>query len=384
MRITAVETYVLGTSWRNLIFVRVQTDEGLSGVGEATVQNREEAVLAYVQAAARRYVIGSDPFDIEDLWLRMYRDDYWRGGVVQTTSISAIEVACWDIVGKAAGLPVYKLLGGRAHDRIKCYANAWYTVERQPEEFAERAKAVVAMGYKALKVDPFGAGFYELDRTERLRSIELVEAIRGAIGPEVELFIEGHGRFSPQTAIELARDLEPFDPGWFEEPVPPENLRALKQVKESTRIPIATGERLFTRFAYPELFRLGAADVIQADLIHAGGILEMKKIAAMADAHYRLMAPHNANSPVCTAASVHFAFTTTNFKIQETFDEFTDDWVWDALPGAPRPRGGYYDPPEAPGLGIELNLDVIEEHPYQPGLFNLFAEDWQKRQFAGP
>src|SRR5712692_2493342 len=159
MRITAVETYVMGTSWRNLIFVRVQTDEGLYGVGEATVQNREEAVLAYVQAAARRYVVGSDPFDIEDLWLRMYRDDYWRGGVVQTTAMSAIEVACWDIVGKAAGLPVYKLLGGRAHDRIKCYANAWYTVERRPEEFAARAKTVVAMGYKALKVDPFGAGF---------------------------------------------------------------------------------------------------------------------------------------------------------------------------------------------------------------------------------
>jgi galactonate dehydratase len=382
MRITSVDIHTMGTSWRNLIFVKVNTDEGLYGVGEATIQNREEGVLAYLAAAVRRFVVGSDPFDIEQLWLRMYRDDYWRGGVIQTTAMSAIEIACWDIVGKAAGLPIYKLLGGRAHDRIKCYANGWYTVERTPEEFARLAKETVARGFKALKVDPFGAGFYELNRDERIRSVELVEAIRDAVGPDVEIFIEGHGRFSPQSAVEIARDLEPFRPGWFEEPVPPENLAALQEVKQRVSVPIATGERMFTRFAFPELLERRCADIIQPDVIHAGGILEMKKIAAMADAYYRVMAPHNANSPLCTMASLHFGFSTTNFKIQETFDDFTDEWVWAALPGAPRQRDGFYEPPTAPGLGIDLNLDVIAEHPFCEGFFNLFAEDWHKRQFA--
>lgn len=380
MKITSVKPFVVGTSWRNLIFIKVYTDEGITGIGEATIQNREEGVLGYLDGAQRRYVVGSDPFDVEDLCLRMYRNDFWRGGVIANTVMSAVEIACWDIIGKALGKPVYKLLGGQCRKKIKAYANGWYKTERTPEQFAEAARAVVAKGYKALKVDPFGAGAYELDRDEKIRSIGLVEAIRDAVGPEVEIFIEGHGRFSPATAIELAQELEKFKPGWFEEPIPPEDIPSLAYVRSKINIPVATGERYFTHYEFRPLFEARAADIIQPDVTHAGGLLELKKIAAMADAHYLVMAPHNSNGPVCTAASVHFAACTPNFKIQECFDDFVEPWVKRTVSGAPEVKEGYFDLPDRPGLGIELNEDMIAEHPYRPGSFNIWQDGWQERQ----
>lgn len=208
----------------------------------------------------------------------------------------------------------------------------------------------------------------------------LVEAIRDAVGPEVEIFIEGHGRFSATTAIGLARDLERFDPGWFEEPIPPEDIPSLAYVRSKINIPVATGERYFTHYEFRQLFEARAADMIQPDVTHAGGILELKKIAAMADAHYLVMAPHNSNGPVCTAASVHFAACTPNFKIQECFDDFAEPWVKEAVTGAPEVKEGYFDLPVLPGLGIELNEDVIAEHPYHPGFFNIWQDGWQERQ----
>jgi len=383
MRITAVEPWVLGTSWRNLIFIKVRTDEGLTGIGECTLQNREEGVLGYLQGAVRRHVIGSDPFNIEDLWLRMYRNEFWRNGAIATTVMSGIEIACWDIIGKACGQPVWKLLGGRCHEKVKAYANAWYTVERRPEEFARRVKVVLDKGYKALKVDPFGPGTLELPNVEKERSVALVAAIREALGPDVEIFVEMHGRFSAATAIEIARMLEPYRPGWIEEPCPPEDIPSLRKVAEHVDLPVATGERYFTRYGFREVLESGAPDIIQADVIHAGGILEMKKIAAMADVRSMVMAPHNSNGPVCTAASVHFDFCTTNLKIQECFDDFSETWVVDAVPGTPRPRDGYFYPPEKPGLGVELNDDLIKAHPMKEGFFNMFEADWHLRNFGG-
>ena len=382
MRITAVEPLVLGTSWRNLIFIKVRTDEGLTGIGECTLQNREEGVLGYLQGAVRRHVIGSDPFNIEDLWLRMYRNEFWRNGAIATTVMSGIEIACWDIIGKACGQPVCKLLGGRCHEKVKAYANAWYTVERKPDEFAKRVKVVLEKGYKALKVDPFGPDTLELPNSEKERSVALVAAIREAVGPDVEIFVEMHGRFSAATAIEIARMLEPYRPGWIEEPCPPEDIPSLRKVAEHVNLPVATGERYFTRYGFREVLESGAPDIIQADVIHAGGILEMKKIAAMADVRSMLMAPHNSNGPVCTAASVHFDFCTTNLKIQECFDDFSETWVVDAVPGTPRPRDGYFYPPEKPGLGVELNDDLIQAHPMKEGFFNMFEADWHLRNFG--
>jgi galactonate dehydratase len=382
VKITGVEPLVLGTSWRNLIFLKVKTDEGLVGVGECTLQNREEGVLGYLPGAVRRHVIGSDPFNVEDLWLRMYRNDFWRGGPIAATVMSGVEIACWDIIGKALGQPVWRLLGGRCHEKVKAYANAWYTVERTSQEFAKRVQVVLGKGYKALKVDPFGPGALELTREEKVRSVELVAAIRDAVGPEVEIFIEMHGRFSAAAAIELAHLLEPYRPGWIEEPCPPEDIPSLKKVAERVSVPVATGERYFTRYGFREVIESGAPDILQPDVTHAGGLLEMKKIAALADVRSMVMAPHNSNGPVCTAASVHFDFCTTNLKVQECFDDFSETWVVEAVPGTPRPRDGYFYLPEKPGLGISLNEDLIKEHPYKEGFFNMWERDWHKRQFA--
>ncbi|MCX2728409.1 mandelate racemase/muconate lactonizing enzyme family protein [Thermomicrobium sp. 4228-Ro] len=380
MRIVDVKTYVLGTAWRNLTFVEVHTDEGITGVGEARMLNHTDALLGYLAEAVPNHVLGSDPFRIEDLVFRMMRNDYARPDYVMMSGIAAIEIACWDIMGKALGLPVYQLLGGAVRDRIKAYANGWYTVERTPEEFAEAARRAVARGYRALKLDPFGAGYYELELDEKRRAVALVEAVREAVGPDVEILIEMHGRFNPATAIEMARLLEPYRPGWIEEPVPPHNLAALKKVAEQVTIPVATGERIHTRYDFRELFELQAADVIQPDITHLGGLLETKKLAAWADAYYILVAPHNVCGPVGTAANLHLAACTTNFKIQEHFNDFAEEFVKAAAPGLPEVVDGYFPLPSGSGLGVQLDHTVLEQYPRRRIFFNLFAEDWHRRQ----
>ncbi|WP_038039929.1 mandelate racemase/muconate lactonizing enzyme family protein [Thermorudis peleae] len=380
MKIVDVKTYVMGTAWRNLTFVHVITDEGITGVGEVRMLNHTDALLGYFAEAVPNHVLGTDPFNVEDLVHRMLRNDYARPDYVIMSGIAAIEIACWDIMGKALNQPVYKLLGGAVRDKIKAYANGWYTVERTPEAFAEAARKVLERGYRALKLDPFGHGFYELEREEKRRVVAIVEAVRDAVGPEVEILIEMHGRFNPATAIEMAHLLEPYAPSWIEEPVPPENLAALKKVAERVTIPVATGERIHTRFDFREIFERQAADIIQPDITHIGGLLETKKIAAWADAYYILVAPHNVCGPVGTAANLHFAASTTNFKIQEHFNDFAEAHVKAAAPGNPEVVDGYFPLPQGPGLGVELDLDVIQAHPRRRIFFNLFAENWHRRQ----
>jgi galactonate dehydratase len=384
MKIVDVKTSVLGTNWRNLTYVRVITDEGLEGVGEVRMVNHTDALIGYLAEAVPNHVLGRDPANIEDMVQRMYRHDYSRVGEIGMSAIASIEIACWDILGKAQGQPVYKLLGGAVRDRIKAYANGWYTVERTPEEFHKAARRVIERGYRALKLDPFGAGVYELERPERLKAIALVEAVRDAIGPDNELLVEMHGRFNPVTAVQIARDLEPFTPSWVEEPVPPENLAALKKAAEHITIPVATGERIHTRYEYRQLFELQAADIIQPDISHLGGLLETKKLAAWADAYYMLVAPHNVGGAVSTAAALHFAASTTNFKIQEHFNDFAEDWVKQAAPGNPEVVDGYFALPQGPGLGVTLQDDVVRAHPQQRIFFNLFAENWHFRQALQP
>ncbi len=381
MKITDVITLVMGTSWRNLTFVKVETDEGLTGISEVRMNNRTDALVAYIDGAKRRHVIGSDPFNTEDLYQRMFRDDYGRAGEIVATGISVIEIACWDIIGKVLNQPVYRLLGGACRDKIKAYANGWYRVERTPEEFHDAAKKVIEKGYKALKFDPFGAGYYELSYEEKLKSVSLVEAVRDAVGHEVEILVEMHGRFSPYTAIEIAAELEQFKPSWVEEPVPPDNIAALAKAADSIKLPVATGERLHNKYEYRELINLQAADILQPDITQTGGFLETKKIAAMGDMCYMTVAPHNVGGPVSTATALHFAACTTNFKIQEHFNDFSEAWVKEAATGCPEVIDGYFSLPDGPGLGMELNEDLIAQHPYREGSFNLWEDDWHKREY---
>jgi len=380
MKIAEVTPLVMGTAWRNLTFVKVRTDEGLTGVGEVRMVNHTEALLGYLEHAIPTHVLGADPFDVEALVQRMWRRDYERVGGTVMAGISAIEIACWDIAGQVLGCPIYKLLGGAVRDRIKAYANGWYTVERTPEEFHAAARQVVARGYHALKLDPFGSGSYELEPGERTRAVALAEAVRDAIGPDAELLIEMHGRFTPASAVAISRELEPYAPSWIEEPVPPENLKALAKVARRVRIPIATGERIHVRHEFRELFERQAADIIQPDLTTVGGLLEGRKIAAWADAYYVLVAPHNVGGPVSTAAALHFAACTPNFKIQEHFNDFAEAHVKECAPGNPEVVDGYFGLPQGPGLGVTLNEDVVRANPQRRLHFDLFREEWHLRQ----
>lgn len=383
MRITGISTHVVGTPWRDLTYVQVHTDEGLTGVGETRMLGHTDALLGYLREAETHHIAGSDPFAVEDLVRRMKYGDYGRAGEIVMSGIACVETACWDIKGKALGVPVWQLLGGRANakdDRVKAYANGWYTVERAPEAFHTAARAVVERGYRALKLDPFGTGSFELDHAETLRSLSLVEAVRDAIGPERELLVEMHGRFSPATAVRLARELERFQPSWIEEPVPPENLKALAKVAEQTTLPIATGERIHDRIEFRELFELQAADIVQPDLGHLGGIGEMRKLAATAETHYVLVAPHNVGGAVLTAASLQLAGCTPNFKILEHFNDFADAEITKVVKGAPEVVDGYFTLSGEPGLGVELDTDAAAEFPQRRPRFDLWADGWEKRK----
>ncbi len=383
MKISQMSVLVMGSAWRNLTFLKLTTDEGLTGVSEVRLSNRTNALLGYLEECKKRYILGSDPLRIEYLVQRMFRDDYGRVGEICASAISLVEIACWDIVGKAANLPVHVLLGGAVRDKIKAYANAWYQVPRTPADFGKAAKAAVARGYQALKFDPFGTGYYEMERKDRLHCVSLVEAVRSAVGPDVELLIEMHGRFSPAAAIRIARDLEPFEPSWVEEPVPADNFKALAKAARHIRIPVATGERLHNKQEFRELFERQACDIIQPDITECCGLLEVKKIAAMADACYVTVAPHNVGGPVSTATALHLAACTTNFKIQEHFNDFTEPHTRECATGCPKVVEGYFSLPGGPGLGVTLNEDVIREHPPTAGHFNLFSQEWQRRQ-TGP
>jgi galactonate dehydratase len=381
MRIKDMRAQVVGTPWRHLTVVELTTDEGLSGVGEARMINDTGALLGYLEDIRATHVLGHDPFEIEALVQGLVRREYGRSGEIAMSALGVIEMACWDIIGKALDQPVYRLLGGAVRDRVKAYANGWYTVERTPEEFHAAAERVVARGYRALKFDPFGAGVWELEPEERTRSLELVEAVADAVGDRCEILVEMHGRFTPAVALGLIRDMERFRPGWVEEPVPPDNLKALCKVSARSQIPVATGERIHSRAEFRELFELQAADIVQPDISHFGGISELRKLAATAETHYVLVAPHNVGGPVLTAANLHVAASTPNFKIQENFNDFADSWIHEVMTGLPAldPTDGCFPLPDRPGLGISVDWDAVSEHPPGPIHFDLFQPGWERR-----
>jgi len=364
MKVTGVETFLVDDVVRNWVFVRVHTDQGVSGVGESTTEWSEKAVEAAI-GHLQRYLVGKNPFDIEAHFQRMYRDAYWRSGPVVNSAISGIEQALWDIIGKQLEVPVYKLLGGRCRDKIRVYANGWYEGLKTPEEFADAAADVVKKGYTALKWDPFGASDLVLERDDAKAAVKCVEAVREAVGDDVELLIEGHGRLNINSAVQVAKDLEPFRPYFFEEPIPSENVDALAKVAAKTNIPIATGERLFTKFGFREVLEKQAADIIQPDPCHDGGILETKKIAAMAETYYVPVAPHNPNGPVATAASIQLATCIPNFVMLEGVWEWDVPWRSEVVTEPFTVHNGYVEVPNRPGLGVELDEEVISKHPFR-------------------
>lgn len=379
MRIAELTTHVMHDGYRNLIFVVLATDDGLTGIGEATLTNRAEAVLGYLHGHARPALIGRDPTMAGAIWRDLYLGDFIRGGMIACAGLSAVAQALLDLRGKALGVPAWQLLGGAVHDRVPVYANAWYTVEREPSAIAEQALGVLALGYRELKIDPFGPGSYELTHREETHSLAILGAVRDAIGPDIELYVEGHGRFATAQAVRLARALGDVRAGWFEEPTSWDDPAAWREVRAASLVPIAGGEHFTTRHGFRDVIEDRAVDILQPDVCFAGGPLEVTHIAAAADAHSIVVALHDSQGPVSTAASLHTAVTIPNLKTVELFDDFSAPFVRDAVRGAPRQVDGWLALPTAPGLGVELDLNVIAEHPYRPYQFDLFSEGWERR-----
>lgn len=364
MKITGIETHYAAASGRPWILVKVLTDEGVHGWGEATLEGKEHTVIAAVGELAR-YLVGRDPSRIEQHWHEMYRGAFWVGGPVLNSAISGVEHALWDIKGKVLGAPVYELLGGKCRDRIRAYANGWFRQGMSAEATAARALEVVAMGYTAIKWDPFAQAGLFIDTATADAAVANVRAVREAVGPNVDLCIEVHGRLSPANAIRIGKRLEEFNPFFYEEPIPPENIDALALVARAVNIPIATGERLFTKWGFKELFERQAAAVVQPDICHAGGILELKKIAAMAEVHYVGFAPHNPNGPICTAASIQVDACIPNSLIQEFV--ISDEPLRSQLQQEPiRIIDGYFEIPNRPGLGVEINEEYLDRDDLVP------------------
>lgn len=386
MKIVEVTTATVGTPWRELTFVELTTDTGLRGLGEARMLNKTDTLLACVRELAGRYVIGSDPFDVERLGWRFHWEDYARAGEVTQTALACFDQACFDLMGQSLGVPVWQLLGGAFRQRVPAYANGWYKGGTDPSSYAVLAKQVAARGYRGLKVDPFGSVNAEISHARLERATEILAAIREAVGPDIALMVEMHGRFTAATAVRVARAIEPHCPEWIEEPVPPYHPAALKQVRAGTRLPIATGERAHVLADFRELFEQGTVDIVQADLTHFGGFTGIRKLAGWAEAYGLLMAPHNVCGPVGTAANLHFAIACGNYKVLEHFNDFADPWVFDLVTGAPRidPADGCFGLPVGPGLGVRLDHDVVAQHRRTRAHFNLMAEGWEARAPALP
>ena len=372
MKIAAVRTVVCNAEMRNWVFVRVETDQpGLWGWGEGSLEWKTRSVVGAVEDFVPM-LLGEDPTRIEHLYQKLYRQSFWRVGVIGLSAISAIEQACWDILGKSLGQPVYKLIGGAVRDRVRMYTHlgggdmrAVYETQAaaDPAIFVERALEVVARGYNAVKV-------LITPPTEALNSIaayryaeRMMAALRDAVGESVDIMVDCHGRHSLANALEFCRVLAPFRPYFVEEPVPPENVDVMAEVRKMSPVPIATGERRVTRYEFREIFEKQACHVVQPDLCHCGGLWEAKKIAAMAEVYGMGVAPHNPLGPIANAVALHFDLSTPNFLIQE--DMLSDvPWRWDVVRHSLRSEGGYWMPADAPGLGIEVDEREAAKHPF--------------------
>lgn len=380
MKITEAKTYVVenppphfgGPYW---LFLKLTTDSGIKGFGEAyCVPFHPRVAAQMIEDVVERHVIGADPFKIEQLWRIIYSSGYsQRPDISLMGVLSAIEMACWDIVGKELNRPVYQLLGGQVHERLRSYTYLYpkesdtTDVYTDPDLAAERAAEYVKLGFTAVKFDPVGPYTAFDPRQLSLEALDngeaFVKKIRQAVGNKCDLLFGTHGQMTAASAVRLAKRLEPYDPLWLEEPVPPENVDEMARVARSTSIPIATGERLTTKYEFANLLKKQAASILQMNLGRVGGILEAKKIAGMAEAHYAQIAPHLYCGPIVGAANIQIATCSPNFLIQESIQTW-GGFQADILTEPIRWEEGYIIPPTGPGLGVELNEAVAAAHPY--------------------
>ena len=387
MRITDLRTRIVNLDFRNCVLVWIDTDEGITGLSETVMKRKTRTIEQSIQQM-RSWLVGRDPTEIEDLWEKMYRDSFWVGGPMHATAISAVDCALWDILAKSCGRPVHKLLGGPTRKTVPVYCHC--PSGASPEEFAANVRCCQARGYQALKTTLpvfYGASGRNgdtnysgtrghIDRswreTEYLAPSVLGEirefflAAREAGGPDLGIAVDCHGRLSAKAAIRLCELLEEVNLMFVEEPVPPENAEVLAQVKQATSVPIAAGERWATIHGVRPFLERQAVDLLQCDLVNCGGISGLKKIAAMAEAHYVGMAPHNPNGPVATMMNLQFAASITNYYQLETIGSEADWKLWrHLLKNDIQLSRGCLPVPCAPGYGIELNEEALDRYPYK-------------------
>lgn len=381
MKITRLKTFVANASRTNFVFVKLYTDEGIDGVGEATLEWKTKTIVAALEELERR-LIGRDPFAVDAIIEDLHRDSYWRTGAVFRTALGGVEAALLDIKGKALGVPAFELLGGKYRDRVECYANHWFFGAETPDQYATNARKAVALGYRALKWDPFDVADLEMDRRQRRQTIEIVAAVRDAVGPDVNLMLDVHGRLNVPTAIAMCRELAPYDLTWIEEPVPPENIDALAEVRANSPVPIAAGERWYEPGRFLEALTKRAVDVLQPDVSHAGGMAETKRIAHLAHMHLIPLAPHNPVGPVMNAMTLHLSVAIPNFSVFETVSVDVP-WRRELVRETLQFKDGAILAPTAPGLGVELNEEACGRFPYEAYDIPLFDGSMNTKGVAG-
>ncbi len=371
MKITKVDVMEFvcpGKSFFRVVGCRVYTDEGIYGDGEAALSYGVGASAAFGMVKdLAALVIGMDPMENEVIWHKLYRTTFWgqAGGPVVFAGISALDVAMWDIKGKALGLPVWKLVGGKCREGVPCYANCWFAGAKEPEEFAAKAVAAVEKGFKGLKWDPFGKNYRQLPPADFKKALRCVEKVKEATDGKAEILIECHGRFDLPTALRLCNALAPYDPYWVEEPIIPDTMESLADLRRRVSTPIACGERLYGIHAIRSAIELRAADYLQPDSSHAGGITEMKKIAALCEAHHIPFCAHNPSGPVANAVTLALGVSTPGYCIHETL--FNDvPWRKDVVDEDVKFVDGMMYPSDRPGLGIEIDETAAAAHPFEP------------------
>lgn len=367
MKITQIEPLVVGAptpgtgllSDKNYIFVKVHTDAGITGIGEASLGGYTQTIVTLVETLAE-LLVGEDPTRIEHLTQVMTRQKFWRGGVVKGSAIAGIELALWDILGKSLGVPVYKLLGGACRTKIRVYANGWTGGSLDPAVIRDRIDAVLAAGYDAFKFSVAEASWPVYDPAVTRKIATIAETIRAKIGPDRLLMFDGHGRYDAQSAIAIGSALKDVNLYFFEEPVPQMDEQAMAKVARAVSMPIAAGERLESKWEFRKLLETGAATILQPDLAHCNGFGEAYKIAALAEAFSAFMAPHGPMSPVLTIISAHLDAVVPNFLIQERL--FLNDWRNDVITEPLVVKDGFIPLPDKPGWGFELNEEMCRTH----------------------
>lgn len=379
MKITDILTYTVSAGWKNWLFIKVCTDEGVYGIGEATINGFIKTTEAAVHEL-KHFAVGKDPRQVTAI-ARKIIGTIQDAGHIHRLVMAGIEVACWDILGKSLNVPIYQLLGGKVRESVLAYANGWYRAERTPEAFVAAADNVVKKGFHALKLDPFGLSRDFLSEEDLQEAYAILKAIRIKY-PKLKILIDVHCRFAPAEAIRVARRMEDLDLFWWEEPTTAERECLTNEVARQSPIRVATGEQFDKIGRFFTLAEGGGVSIWQPEPMSLGGIMNTIAVAHLAEANGAWIAPHQSGGPVATAVCLQLAACVPNFLIQEHFDAFNESWTREMVTWTPNidPKSGHLSFSTAPGLGIDLNLEVVKQHPYDPAAFlDTTQKGWEKR-----